>query len=209
VRAHPGLDFNRSCGGRNADGPGSGAMAWRPRQLGSGDEESTGWPTCGTRSTRESQGRRLRRHTTLEESRRESSTAAAMVARWRCASREEGAEASYIGKPSSRRDPGVNAMYGGWASAVAHAQGVTRRTGGQSGGRPAWRVRGLHVAKGDVPRDVALGPGVAGPPRYVCKAERRERRSGAPGALAGATSRHDVNLFHVALFERELLQNFE
>jgi hypothetical protein len=30
------------------------AAAWRPRQLGSGDEESMAWPMCGTRSTKES-----------------------------------------------------------------------------------------------------------------------------------------------------------
>jgi hypothetical protein len=34
--------------------PLSGAVAWRPRQLGSGDEGSTSWTTSSTRSTNES-----------------------------------------------------------------------------------------------------------------------------------------------------------
>jgi hypothetical protein len=38
-------------------GRGSDAAAWRPRQLGSGDGESTSWTKSVIRSTRESYGR--------------------------------------------------------------------------------------------------------------------------------------------------------
>jgi hypothetical protein len=109
-----------------------------------------------------------------------------------------------LAAPSLRFNAAVRRCIGG------HARGREAR-----GGLAVHRWHGCAARAGATRGGCELqgsweGAGCLGKVRGGARTARQARRGrSVPGVPPGATSRHDVDLFQLALFEREILQKFE